>query len=572
MAEKFSQFTDNSTPSLTDIVVGLSGDVNVRYTLTAIKSLVLDGLSAEDVGAGTFTGNFSFSGAITVSSDSTINGHKIGRGAGNFLTNTAIGSGAMTSNPASEQYNVAIGFEALYTATRYNTAVGYYALRNLTTGYANTAIGPQSLFANQTGNYNFAAGVEVLARNTSGNDNTGVGGYDTLLSNTTGSSNNALGYAAMYSNTTGSSNTALGKNALYNNQVGGDNVAVGVNAGRSTLASSNVFIGMLSGYAHTTGTKNTYLGTFSQIDATTGSNNTFVGAYSAGMTTGSNNTIIGANVNIGNVSGNIALAQGDGTVKMRYDATEWTITGKTNITGNLNMQGVSAALGQLKPWNNFIDIGSTVNNGVVGIQLGINEGGGTNQRYAALFLDDSTGEYGFISTASNGLPTFVIQGTGGGNQLSVNGTTGNVSITGVSSSLGNIKSWSKFLDIGSTTNNGIVGIQLGIYEGPGTNQRSVGLFLDDSSGKYGFISTANSGLPTFVIQGAAGTDYLSVNGATGVMSSFDHHPLTDNTYYLGKNSASSPLAWKGVILKDTVNANRYRVEVVSGVVTATIVV
>lgn len=46
-------------------------------------------------------------------------------------------------------------------------------------------------------------------------------------------------------------------------------------------------------------------------------------------------------------------------------------------------------------------------------------------------------------------------------------------------------------------------------------------------------------------------------------------PVTDDTYYLGRNNDDSPLAWKGVILKDTTNGKYYRIEIISGVVTAT---
>jgi hypothetical protein len=46
-------------------------------------------------------------------------------------------------------------------------------------------------------------------------------------------------------------------------------------------------------------------------------------------------------------------------------------------------------------------------------------------------------------------------------------------------------------------------------------------------------------------------------------------PSTDNTYYFGKNDDDTPFAWKGVCLKDTTNGKYYRVEVISGVVTAT---
>jgi hypothetical protein len=46
-------------------------------------------------------------------------------------------------------------------------------------------------------------------------------------------------------------------------------------------------------------------------------------------------------------------------------------------------------------------------------------------------------------------------------------------------------------------------------------------------------------------------------------------PATDNTYYLGRNDDDTPKAWKGVVLKDTTNGKYYRLEIISGVVTAT---
>lgn len=54
---------------------------------------------------------------------------------------------------------------------------------------------------------------------------------------------------------------------------------------------------------------------------------------------------------------------------------------------------------------------------------------------------------------------------------------------------------------------------------------------------------------------------ISTVTSTGV------EPSTDNTYYLGRNSSSSPKAWKGVIMKDTVSGTYYRLQVSSGVVT-----
>jgi hypothetical protein len=63
--------------------------------------------------------------------------------------------------------------------------------------------------------------------------------------------------------------------------------------------------------------------------------------------------------------------------------------------------------------------------------------------------------------------------------------------------------------------------------------------------------------------------YLDIYAGTAIRSHGSLFPSADNTYYLGKNDDDSPLAWKGLILKDTTNGRYYRIEVVNGVVTAT---
>jgi hypothetical protein len=60
------------------------------------------------------------------------------------------------------------------------------------------------------------------------------------------------------------------------------------------------------------------------------------------------------------------------------------------------------------------------------------------------------------------------------------------------------------------------------------------------------------------------------NGRDNAMGNL--YPVADNTYYLGKNSITSPLGWKGVCLKDTTNGNYYKIESINGVLTATQIV
>ena len=109
---------------------------------------------------------------LTGTNDATINGVKVGRGAGALVTNTAVGIG------------------------------GPLAVN--TSGGNNTALGNAALGSNITGNANTATGSAALILNTSGSNNTAVG-RSALLSNTTASNNTAVGYQAGYSNTPGGS-------------------------------------------------------------------------------------------------------------------------------------------------------------------------------------------------------------------------------------------------------------------------------------------------------------------------------------------------------------------------------
>jgi hypothetical protein len=66
-----------------------------------------------------------------------------------------------------------------------------------------------------------------------------------------------------------------------------------------------------------------------------------------------------------------------------------------------------------------------------------------------------------------------------------------------------------------------------------------------------------------------GTALLTLTGDGTTTLTGNFYPGTDNTYYLGKNDDDSPLAWKGIIMKDTTNGKYYRAEVINGVLTAT---
>lgn len=194
------------------------------------------------------TGALTVAGGLGAGKDSYINGVRIGRGNGNFSSNTASG------------WNV---------------------LGNNTTGLQNTAVGAAALSSNTEGEMNTANGSYSLTLNTTGVNNTAIG-HSAMRSNTTGEANVALGSSAARLNTTGIDNSVLGVAALYNNTVGNSNVAIGRNAGR-TWSNGTTFL--------THPENSIYIGAFSR-----GKNNDDVNSIVIGtnaVSEGANTTVIG---------------------------------------------------------------------------------------------------------------------------------------------------------------------------------------------------------------------------------------------------------------------------------------
>jgi trimeric autotransporter adhesin len=258
--------------------------------------------------------------------------------------NTAEGEDALFNLNANGQWNTAVGYRALYSATSAygNTAIGARALYNVTYGEGNTAVGLDALFNNTIGRGNTAIGTGALLKNTQGGENTACGnaalaanttganntanGVGALFSNTTGSGNTAIGFEALDFNTTGSNNTATGVLALSNNTTGGNNTATGVNALQNNkTGDNNTANGVDALFNNTTGVQNTAAGVNALFGNTAGFNNTANG-YQALLsnTTGGNNTANGVRALAKNTTGAFNTASG-------INALANNATGKNNI-------------------------------------------------------------------------------------------------------------------------------------------------------------------------------------------------------------------------------------------------
>jgi len=233
---------------------------------------------------------------LAAAGSATINGLTVGQGAGDIISNTVVGRGALKLNVSATNI-VAIGQRALENNTigNGNTAVGYGAIKGNTEGTSNTAVGNNA-----------------------------------LRSNLTGDQNTAMGQTALNSNTTGERNTVLGHRAFYRSEDGDSNVIIGCNAGEQALGSNNTFVGENAGLGN--GAKsdihnyNTFIGSdaASQVE---GDNNTFLGSF---------NGVSGGGAGSQVLSDTISLSAGT-TEKLRIDDTGsllfgGVLPGAANIT------------------------------------------------------------------------------------------------------------------------------------------------------------------------------------------------------------------------------------------------
>ena len=164
-------------------------------------------------------------------SDQTINGITVGRGAGTAnASNTGVGVDANYSNTTG--INI--------------TGVGMYANYSNTTGINVTGVGVDANYSNTTGSNLTGVGVGANYSNTTGSNVTGVGVGANRL-NTTGSNLTGVGVNANYSNTIGSWLTGVGYDALRYKTDGSTstnlNNITGIGANTRCSASNQVQLG-----------------------------------------------------------------------------------------------------------------------------------------------------------------------------------------------------------------------------------------------------------------------------------------------------------------------------------------
>ena len=322
-------------------------------------------------------------------------------GGGQFARNIAIGSYSLNSTGSSElTATIGIGYE---TGTDINHAdasgtvmVGHQAGAQITSGQYNVLIGQQS--GNQgangitTGDYNTAVGTKTLGAS--------------AASNITGNGNVAVGYEAL-----------LESEGAVNN-----NTAVGFKAGQNiTTAEHNTAVGTTALQTLVTGNSNTMIGSSAGTALPAGAEqNTAVGreALAAGNSSDTDN-----NVCVGYRAGyQIQAGSGNTLIGTAVDVNTSNFTNATGIGFNFEVSSSNAVfLGNADVTDVYMgsDSGAKVRCGVIVASQ-------TADTYAAeIYGTASASSVTFINKASSG--TYITWGTGGVAKGTISESGGTVS-------------------------------------------------------------------------------------------------------------------------------------------------
>lgn len=296
------------------------------YPESELRVLIKDGTD------GSVLANMPNGPASTTVAANVLIGNRTGRTVdpATSIHNVAIGPRALEIGAAASSNNVALGFQAMGTTI----GIGNVALGYSTLGGAEAANGPVGFVPPANQNYNVAIGYEAIIYGTDATDNVIVG-HNAMTEIYSGQGNVALGarslravkdvakfniaigYSALDNGTvvgtgTRGHNVAIGKDAMLN-ATGADvtdNIAVGASAGAALQGRNNIFIGREAGVSQTTAIENVAVGTFALRSNQTGTGIVAIGTDAARNTTVGPVTAIGWAALKANVSGTANVAIG----------------------------------------------------------------------------------------------------------------------------------------------------------------------------------------------------------------------------------------------------------------------
>ncbi|RLD43423.1 MAG: hypothetical protein DRI89_04605 [Bacteroidetes bacterium] len=417
-----------------------------------------------------------------------------------------------------------------------------------------------------TDNQNVGIGINSLYTNTSGNANTAIG-RGSLYSNSTGNSNTAIGFRSGFLNNTGVDNIFIGDSAGYNNLGGDYNTMVGSWSGwLNTEGTRNAFFGVVSGEHNTTGSRNSYFGAFSGLENDTGSYNCFFGHTSGYYNQGSSNVFIGKSAgfyNKGDSSVCLGFQAGanDTTSNKLYIANSETAEplvygefDKKIIRFNANRIGIRN-LGH----NTFVGDGTGVmNSGIRNMFLGYYAGYNNTTAKDNIFIGDSTGYYNttgefniFMGNWTGQLNTTgsynVIIGLGAG-MYNVDGSK-NVMV-GATSAFKNTSGFENIFlgtSAGASNTTGSCNTYLGRMSGRDNQSGDSSIFIGYYAGAKETTShklyIANDSTTTPLIYGEFDNALLRVNGTLDISNAFQFPTVDGTNGQVFQTNGSGTLSW-----------------------------
>lgn len=288
-----ASIAESSSYSLT---ASSADDFVVRGNLTASNALITGTLTTQTIVVQTITSSIIYSSGSNIF--------------GNLITNTQTLTGS-------------VGITGSLTVNGPLYATASHAISSSYARYSISA--------------SYVSGSSAIVTNLTSNNNASINGLNFGKGVNSISSNLAIGNSLP--NCTSTGNIAIGINPLNSLTTGRDNTAIGIQANfLLTTGEQNIAIGVLSLRENITGNQNVAIGNNALRDVNGGFVNTGIGYNTGrGIVTGNYNTILGANISglSSTLSNNIILADGQGNIKYRWDATQNNIYGNLAVTGSL---------------------------------------------------------------------------------------------------------------------------------------------------------------------------------------------------------------------------------------------
>lgn len=240
-------------------------------------------------------------------------------------------------------------------------------------------------------------------------------------------------------------------------------------------------------------------------------------------------------------------------------------SGKLNISGSLQSSG-NIGIGGVAPstsrgvyyWSgNVSDVSATEYAGTWNLITPTNSSA-SSASFRGIKADVNSLASGDINTSAKQITGVFSDvrdsGTGAGTTGELSGFV-TTAYSNTSRTVNNLFGLYARVGLASSGNIGnMYGTYISMFEsGAGTATNAYGLYIENTTG----LASGNN----YSLYLVGGDSYLN-----GLVKTQNTEPITDDTYYIGKNDDDTPKAYKGIILKDQTTGTYYRIEINSGAI------